>query len=69
MGHGVHNQSSIASRRKRFLPTPLSRLALGPNQPPTQWVLEAHSPGVKWPPPSAEVKNGGTVPPLLHMSS
>jgi len=43
----------------------MSRLALGPNQPPIQWVPGALSLGVKRlgceadhsPPPSAEVKN------------
>jgi hypothetical protein len=43
----------------------MSRTALGPTQPPIQWVLEALSLGVKWlesevdhsSPSSAEVKN------------
>jgi hypothetical protein len=53
-----------------FLYTTASRPALGPNQPPIQWVPVAASPGVKWPqreagyspPSSAEVKNGGAIP-------
>jgi hypothetical protein len=54
----------------------VSRLALGPTKT-TQWVSGALSPGVKQPgleadhSPllSAEVKNGGTIPVLAHMSS
>jgi hypothetical protein len=45
--------------------------------PPIQWVPGALSPGVKRqgreadhsPLPSAEVKKGGAIPPLPHMSS
>jgi hypothetical protein len=48
------------------------RPALGPTQPPIQWVPGALSPGVKLPgreanhspPTNAEVKNGGAIPPL-----
>jgi hypothetical protein len=48
-----------------FLFSIMSSLALGPTQPPIQWVLEALSLGVKWPgceadhshPSSAKVKN------------
>jgi hypothetical protein len=57
--------------------TPASRLALGPTQPPIQWVLDGTSPGVKWqgletdhaPPSSAEVKNDRASPQLPNMSS
>jgi hypothetical protein len=61
-----------------FLFTTASRTALGPTQPPIQWVLEALSLGVKRPgretdhsPPStAEVKNAwsytSTPPVRLH---
>jgi hypothetical protein len=60
-----------------FLFSTASRPALGPTQPPIQWVPGTLSPGGKWPgheadhsPPSfAEVKNGGAIPPLPHMSS
>jgi hypothetical protein len=50
----------------------VSRPALGPIQPPIQWVLGALSLGVKrkgreadhLPPSSAEVNNGGDIHPL-----
>jgi hypothetical protein len=59
-----------------FLFSTASRPALGPTQPPTQWVPEALSPGVKRlgleadhsPSSNVEVKNGGAIPPLPHMS-
>jgi hypothetical protein len=55
-----------------FLFSLSSRPVLGPTQRLIQWVAEALSPGVKrlWleadgsPPSSAEVKNGGAIPPL-----
>jgi hypothetical protein len=49
-----------------------SRQALGPTQPPTHWIPEAPTPGVKLTthPPSAEVKNAwsytSTPPVCLH---
>jgi hypothetical protein len=54
-----------------------SRPALGPTQPPIQWVSEALFPRIKRPgheidhspPSSAEDKNCGAIPPLLRMSS
>jgi hypothetical protein len=61
-----------------FLLTTKSRTALGPTQPPIQWVLGALSLGVKWPgreadhspPSSAEAKNAWSYtsnPPIrLH---
>jgi hypothetical protein len=60
-----------------FLFSTVFRLALGPTQLPIQWALGAFSLGVKWlgceadhsPPSSAEVKNGGAVPPLPSTSS
>jgi hypothetical protein len=62
-------------QRKIFLFSTASRLALGPTQPSVEWVPGALSPGVKQqgreadhPPPSgARVKNGGAIPPLLHV--
>jgi hypothetical protein len=55
-----------------FLCTTASRPALGPTQSPIQWVPEAVSSGLKppgrkagyLPPSSAEVKNGGAIPPV-----
>jgi hypothetical protein len=45
-----------------------SRQAPGPTQPPIQWVPGALAPGIKRPgreaPSSAQVKNGGAIPPL-----
>jgi hypothetical protein len=60
-----------------FLYSTASRPALGLTQPPVQWMPGALSPGVKLPgreadpsPPSnTEVKNGGAIPLLFHMSS
>jgi hypothetical protein len=62
---------------KVFLFSTASTPALGPTQPPIQWVPGVLSPGIKRqereadhsPPSSAEVKNGGAIPPLLRMSS
>jgi hypothetical protein len=54
-----------------------SRQALSSTQPPVQWVSGASTLDVKVPvleadrskPSSAEVKNGGAIPPRPHMSS
>jgi hypothetical protein len=59
-----------------FLPHSV-QTTLGPTQPPIQWVPLTSPPGVKQqrrktdhsPPFSVEVKNGGAIPPLPHMSS
>jgi hypothetical protein len=71
-GHGLDGRDSIPGRNKIFLFPIASRPALGPTQPPMQWVQGALSPGVKLarreadhsPPANAEVKNGGTISPL-----
>jgi hypothetical protein len=60
-----------------FLYRTESRPALGPTQPPSQWVQRARCPKVKRPgrkvdlthSSSAEVKNSGAIPPLpLHLN-
>jgi hypothetical protein len=45
-GYGLDGPGSIRSIARFFLST-ASRPALGPTQPPIQWVLGALSPGVK----------------------
>jgi hypothetical protein len=65
--------------RKSFLFSTASGPDLGPIQPPVQWILGAgvFPRGVKRPgretdhspPSSAEVKKGGTIRPIIHMSS
>jgi hypothetical protein len=76
-GYGLqYGWGSDPYRGKSFLFPTRSRPALGPAQPPIQWVPEAISLGVKRPgrepdhspPSSAEVKNGGAIPPFPHMS-
>jgi hypothetical protein len=73
---GWTDRVRFGSRIRAFIFT-ASRPALGSTQPRIKWVLGAHSSGVKRPdhetvhshPSSAEAKNGGAVPPLLHTSS
>jgi hypothetical protein len=79
MGYGPDGQGSIPGRSKIVcLFSTASTPALGPTQPHPQWVTGALSPRVKRlgreadhsHPSSAEVKNGGTIPPLPpHTSS
>jgi hypothetical protein len=65
-------RSSSPGRVKNLLLSTSSRLALGPTQPPIQWVPEALSPEVKRPgrktdhslPTSAEIKKCGSIHPL-----
>jgi hypothetical protein len=60
-------------RSKICLFSTACRQALGPTQPPIQWLPEVHSPVVKLPgreadhssSSNAEVKDGGAVTPLL----
>jgi hypothetical protein len=76
-GYGLEGRDSISRRGKIFIFSTESTLALGPTQPPIQWVQGEISPGVKRPsrqtdhsPPSrAEIKKGGDIPPLPHTSS
>jgi hypothetical protein len=62
---------------QHFLFSTASKPVLGPTQCPIEWVPGPLSPGLKRqgreadhsPPSSDEVKNGGAIPPLPHMSS
>jgi hypothetical protein len=68
--------SSIPGKGEIFLFSTPSRPALGPTQSPNRWEQGAISTEVKRPeleadqsPPfSAEVKNGGAIAPLSHIS-
>jgi hypothetical protein len=72
MGYGFQGRGSILGKGKIFLFSVASRPALGLTQPHIQWVPGALSPRVKrlgreddHPlTSSAEVKNGGDIPPL-----
>jgi hypothetical protein len=76
-GYGLDGPASIPGRGKIFLFSTTCRPALGPTQPPIQWAPGTLYPRIKRPgrkadhspPSSAEVKNGGAIPPLPHMSS
>jgi hypothetical protein len=78
LGYGPDDQEFESHQRLGiFLFTIMSRLALGPTQPPIQCIPGALSLGVKWlgceadhsPPSSAEVKNawGCTPIPPIHL--
>jgi hypothetical protein len=74
-GQLSQNSDGLRARRSA-LDSTTSRLALAPAQPPIQWVPGALSQGVKQPrceaehspPPNAEGKTGGFIPPLPHSS-
>jgi hypothetical protein len=76
-GDELDGLGSIPDKGDIFVFSKASRPALGPTQPPIQWVLGALSPRVKRPGgeaghphlSSTEVKNGGAAPLLPHMSS
>jgi hypothetical protein len=70
MGYRLDGWSLNPGRGKIFLFYITSRLALGPTQPPIQWVSGVKQLGGEVdhsPPSSAEVKNGGSIPPLPHV--
>jgi hypothetical protein len=77
MSYGLDGRVSNSGRDKIFLLFTISRPALGSKGPPTQWVRGPISQRVKRPgretdhspPSSAEMKNGGAILQLLHMSS
>jgi hypothetical protein len=70
-GYGLGGSGLIPGRDTE------SRPAMGPAEPPTQWIRGTLSPRAKRPgceadhsPPStAAVKNGEAIPPLPHISS
>jgi hypothetical protein len=75
-GYGLDGRGLISSRARDFLLSIMSKPSLGPIQPPVQrvplavsqwhreWVPETgHSP-----PSTAEVKNGGVLPPFSLLS-
>jgi hypothetical protein len=74
---GLYGRGSIRGRRNIFFSSTVSRPALGPTSLFSTGYRGRFPGGVKWPghetdhlPPSnAEVKNGGAIPPLPHMSS
>jgi hypothetical protein len=71
----LEGRGSIPGNGSDILFSAVSRPALGLTQPLIQSVPGATSPGIKRPgreadhspPYSAEVKNGGAIPPLTHM--
>jgi hypothetical protein len=76
-GYGLDGRGWIPARGKIFLFSTASELSLWPTQPRIKRVTRAVSPEIKrqWrvadhsTPSSAEVKTGGAIPPLLHISS
>jgi hypothetical protein len=58
LDYGLDNRSSISDRGGEFFSLATAfRLALGPNQPPTQWALGHLSLEIKQPGREAQVKN------------
>jgi hypothetical protein len=76
-GYGLYGRDTNSSRVKIFLFFTTYGQALVPNQPPIQRVPGAIVAKVKLPgreanhslSSSTEVKNGGVIPPLPHISS
>jgi hypothetical protein len=77
MRQGLDGKGSIPGKGKICLFSIALIPALGPTQPPTEYLTMAISPGGKQPgpeadhssPSSAEVKNCGATPSFHHMSS
>jgi hypothetical protein len=74
-GYGLDGRGSMLGQGKIFLFNIASRPALWPTQPPIQLVPGAFPPGIKRlgleehsPLSIAEIKNGGAIPPLPHIS-
>jgi hypothetical protein len=75
-GYGLDGRGSAPGTGDIFFSI-ASKTALMPIQPPIQWVPGSLSSRVKRPgseayhspPSSAEIKNGGALPPLPHISS
>jgi hypothetical protein len=73
-GYRLDGRGSIPGREKRVFST-ASRHALGPTQPPIQWV-DGYGGGAlsggheaDHPPSGVEIKSGGAVPLLTHTLS
>jgi hypothetical protein len=77
MSYRLEDRSSISGCSKIFLFSTVSRPTLRANKPPIQRVSVVPFPGVKGhepeahhsPPSTAEVKNGGPIPPLSQTAS
>jgi hypothetical protein len=80
IGYGQDSRGAgirFPAEARDFLFSMTSRPPLGPTQPPIQWEAMGVLLGVKWPgreadcspPTSAEVENGGAIPPLTHTFS
>jgi hypothetical protein len=75
-GYGLDYPGSIPCRQD-FLLYVVQTVSEAPTQPPIEWIPGVISAGVKRPgheadrspPSSAEVRNGGAIPPLPHRAS
>jgi hypothetical protein len=70
--YGQDGFGSTPGRARGFYIHHSVQRALGPTQPPVQWLLGVKRPGREAghsTPSSAKVKNGGAVPPLHPVAS